>query len=174
MCAADCCAQPTAHLDLGGFEADPRHAEIIVRDVGVSGAKVTTPMTKETMEALQHEDVALDADAVPVYRSATMRGAYMAQDRPDLQVPVRELARGMQAPTERHWMALERFARYPKGRPRVVQRFAFQRRVRSALTLGLTATMLAAYAPVSQRQKLRPWLGPIVWGHTPEDRASLL
>ena len=55
-----------------------------------------------------------------------MRAGYLAQGRTDLQRAVRELAKGMKDPRERHWMQLKRLGRYPVGKPRVVQRIAYQ------------------------------------------------
>eukprot|EP00974_Lingulodinium_polyedra_P022563 2176989-Lingulodinium_polyedra.AAC.1 len=55
-----------------------------------------------------------------------MRMNYLAQDRTDLQRTVREIAKGMQAPTERHWPLLKRAARYLLHAPRCVIRFRYQ------------------------------------------------
>ena len=60
------------------------------------------------------------------YRSATMRLAYLAHDRPDLQFASKELARAMQTPTEWDQSQLKRVVRYLAGAPRLVQRFESQ------------------------------------------------
>jgi len=108
------------------LEADPRHASLIVQAMGVTGAKVTTPMVKEPADQALVEDVKLSSDWVPLYRSTTMRAAYLSQDRPDLQNAVRALAKGMSEPTERHLTALKRLARFLRHRPRLVQLFRWQ------------------------------------------------
>eukprot|EP00959_Pyramimonas_sp_CCMP1952_P069788 1456748-Pyramimonas_sp.AAC.1 len=50
----------------------------------------------------------------------------MAQDRPDLGVVTRDLAKGMKMPTTRHVAMLKRAARYLRGHPRLVQHFRNQ------------------------------------------------
>ena len=50
----------------------------------------------------------------------------MALDQPDIQFAVKELCRSMSKPYESDWIALVRLARYLKGRPRLVQLFAWQ------------------------------------------------
>ncbi|CAJ1336689.1 unnamed protein product, partial [Effrenium voratum] len=56
------------------LEADPRHAELILREMGCEGAKVTTALVKERVDQVD--------DAEPL-------------DRPDLQVLAKELAKGL-------------------------------------------------------------------------------
>ena len=51
----------------------------------------------------------------------SMRIGYVALDRPDLQRVARELAKGLQIPTMRRWIA-----RYLRGNPRLVLTFAHQ------------------------------------------------
>ena len=115
------------------LEADPRHAELVIRAVGVTGMKVTTPMVKEAAENALEEDIPLAQELVPLYRSITMRAAYLSQDRPDLQTPVRVLAKGMSEPTERHMTALKRLARFLRLKPRLVQLFKWQDKVTSSM-----------------------------------------
>ena len=65
------------------LEADPRHVDLLLNEVGCEGAKVTTPLVKERVEeALDAED--LDEELRGLYRSASMRLAYLSQDWPDL------------------------------------------------------------------------------------------
>ena len=52
-----------------------------------------------------------------LYRSMVMRGAYLAQDRADIQFACKELARRMSAPTQDDWAALKRLVRYVLGLP---------------------------------------------------------
>ena len=55
-----------------------------------------------------------------------MRLAYLAQDRPDLQYPAKELARSMQEPTAWDKEQLKRACRYLLNSGRIVQRFVWQ------------------------------------------------
>ena len=59
--------------------------------------------------------------------------AYIAQDRPDLGVATREVAKGMQNPTLRHQAQLKRTVRYLRTYPRLVQLFQNQERVSSLI-----------------------------------------
>jgi len=107
-------------------EADSRHAELIVKKLGLSDASAAaTPNIKRTEEVAlkEAEEPALDAVRTKEYRSLTMRGAYLAQDRADIGETCKQLCRWMKAPTEAHWRHLKRFGRYLKGVPRVVTRY---------------------------------------------------
>ena len=86
--------------------------------VGCEGSKVTTPLIKERIEeALASEE--LDEETSAMYRSASMRLAYLSQDRPDLLVLGKELAKGLKRPTQAHLQMLKRGVRY--SHPRMTQ-----------------------------------------------------
>ena len=109
------------------WEADPRHADIIMQRTGVTNA-VTTPLVKEKIEEVEDDnEIELDSGPAEDYRSVAMRGAYLSQDRPDLQRAGRELAKGLQRPTTRHQTQLKRLARYLRNSPRIAQRFKYQK-----------------------------------------------
>ena len=108
------------------YECDPRHAQLVMKDYGITKGKVTTPIAKEPPEDKEKPDTKIPADEVSFYRSATMRLNYAGQDRPDLAYVCRELAKGMSEPTERHVTMLKRCARYLALKPRVVQLFKWQ------------------------------------------------
>ena len=111
------------------WESDPRHVDLILAEVPVTSCRVTTPLVKEKALEAEVDDVYLGAEEISRYQSLAMRLNYIAQDRTDLQRVVRELAKGMQKPTERHWGLLKRVARYLRFAPRVVQRIAYQDRI---------------------------------------------
>ena len=107
------------------LEADPRHVDLLLNEVGCEGAKVTTPLVKERAEeALNTED--LDEELCGLYRSASMRLAYLSQDRPDLLVLGKELAKGLKRPTVAHFQMLKRGVRYLRANPRLVHLFPNQ------------------------------------------------
>ena len=89
---------------------------------------MSTPLEKEKLGADEDDenDAELSPEDVKRYQSLVMRAGYLAQGRTDLQRAVRELAKGMKDPRERHWMQLKRLGRYLVGKPRVVQRIAYQ------------------------------------------------
>ena len=113
------------------YEADPRHAELIMHQLGLSRSSrsVSTPSEKSKL-GFDHSTVLNSADHTK-YRSATMRLCYPALDRLDLQFPSKELARWMQAPTVGNLEVLKRVARYLIGRGRLIQEFVRQVEERS-------------------------------------------
>ena len=60
------------------------------------------------------------------YRALAARANYLAQDRPDIQFAVKEIARRMATPCGRDWALLKRLARYLVGAPRGVTHFYWQ------------------------------------------------
>ena len=110
------------------WEGDPRHAEILIRELGVTGVRVKTPSTKDRQPE-GDDDEPLDPDQARAYRSLAMRASYLGSDRPDIQQACRELAKGMSSPTQAHWKALKRMGRFLKHRPRLVQHFRNQKSI---------------------------------------------
>ena len=107
------------------MEADPRHAELIIKEMGCEGAKVTTALVKERVDEVDEAEL-LEPTEASKYRSVSIRLAYLSQDRPDLQVLAKELAKGLKSPTKAHWMMLKRGARYLRNRPRLIRLFPNQ------------------------------------------------
>ncbi len=87
---------------------------------------LSAPGRKQTKEELDREDVPLEHAAASEYRARTARANFMAVDRPDVSYAVKELCRGMSAPTKRDSEALKRLARYLLVTPRVVLHFGWQ------------------------------------------------
>ena len=109
------------------LEADPRHAELIIAELGLETAKaVTTPGTKEADGAPGEEEPLDDAAEVTAFRGICARALYLSVDRPEIRFAVKELARRMAAPTRRDLRGLKRLGRYLRGNPRVVLRFPLQ------------------------------------------------
>ena len=83
------------------IEADPRHVEILVSQMGLNNVSkaVSAPGVRMT-----DEDDGKELDAVnrACYRSWTMRASYFIQDRCKLQFEVKELAKRMQQMTCKH------------------------------------------------------------------------
>ena len=110
------------------YEADQRHAEIIVQQLGMEKANpVSTPGIKPS------EEVRTDGDEEPLeprdatrYRAITARGLYIAQDRTDIQYAVKELSRWMSKPTLRDWRMLKRLGRYLVDKTREVMLYGYQ------------------------------------------------
>ena len=110
------------------YEADQRHADIIVSELGLKEAKpVSTPGCKEDVDRMLADlgPILGPADAT-MYRALAARLNYLALDRSDIQFATKEIARHMAAPTEGNWLLMKRIARYLLGKPRLVQLFCWQ------------------------------------------------
>jgi len=106
------------------WEADPRHAEALIRDMEVSDqASVVTPGVKQNRKEDEEEEETLGEDETALFRSGAAKANYLAMDRPDIAYAAKECCRHMSAPTKRDLESLRRLAKYLKGEPRRVYRF---------------------------------------------------
>ena len=118
------------------YEPDPRHAEIIIEQMGVEkSAAVVTPGIKTT-PLPEEEDLALKPDYATKFRRIIARANFLAQDRVDIQYAVKEAAKGMANPKQSDWDKLVRIAKYLLGHKRYVMKFAIQRGVYSLNCFG--------------------------------------
>ena len=128
------------------MEADPRHVEMIVRDMELQDAKTAkTPGAKDvrTRESSdeaegqgerQEDEKVMEGKEATRYRAIVARMNYIAPDRPDVQFAVKEAARSMATPKVGDWKRLTRIGRYLKGRPRAVIKFDWQEETAMAAT----------------------------------------
>ena len=112
------------------YEADQRHVEILVRELGLEGCKpVTTPGAREETgkaiikDTADSDDVLLDGHGATMFRALAARANYLSQDRPDIQFAVKEVARRMSAPRAVDQQLLKRLGRYLAGSPRAQYKF---------------------------------------------------
>ncbi len=110
------------------YEADPRHAEIIVRGVAGAERALSAPGTSSKDFEAPGEDDDLPARTASLFRSFAARANYLAMDRPDLSQATKELCRRMSAPKAADLRALSRVARYLAGAGRVVYEYPWQSR----------------------------------------------
>ena len=95
------------------FEADPRHAEIIIEQLKLKDAKIVcTPGAKDEGTTTQDVDEELDEPQASQYRAITARCNYISPDRLDIAYTVKELARRMSRPPRGDWQRLKRRGRY--------------------------------------------------------------
>ncbi len=102
------------------YEPDQCHAELIIRDLGMDGAKpVSTPVTAETKDELEDRDKAplMSPTDATTYRALAARLNYLSLER-------HGQAHGN--PKECDWMALTRVSRYLAGAPQFMQKFEWQ------------------------------------------------
>ena len=110
------------------YEADPRHAEMIIRQLNLQTAKSVTTQKKKSSEVLASVGLPpVTAEQTTLYRSLVMRAQFLAQDRADLSEAVKSLTRKMKAPNESDMKDLKRVGRYLVGRPRVANVYHPQR-----------------------------------------------
>lgn len=83
------------------YEADPRHVEIVVEELGLKEAKpVNTPGTKEERTTQEDSEQLLEDDEASRCRALVARCNYFSPDRPDISYSVKGLARIMSSPTK--------------------------------------------------------------------------
>ena len=108
------------------YEADPRHQDIIVSELGLKGGKgIAMPGMKSMPKEDDFEDELIPTEATR-YRAITARVNFLAQDRADLLYSAKECSRSMAQPTREDWARLKRIGRYLIRRPRVVVKYAWQ------------------------------------------------
>ncbi len=108
------------------YEADPRQAEKLVAECGLTGANtVATPGLRVSKEDAQN-DKPLEPHLHTAFRGAAARANYLAADRIDCQFAAKEVCRWMASPTESAWTALKRLCRYLVGLPRMVYVYDYQ------------------------------------------------
>ena len=107
-----------------GYEVDPRHVEIINKQVSLDNAKpVTTLGIKEDDKTTTDAEDPLDEEQTTECRTLVARCNHLSFDRPDIAFAVKELTRNMSGPRKGAWVRLKRLGRYLLGRPRFQQWF---------------------------------------------------
>ena len=104
------------------IEADPRHCQLILSQLGLntpSSRGLGTPGVKTAGVMSPGKD--LPKEEVTPHRSVTMRAAFLAQDRWELKFASKEAARFMNKPNEHGAAAVKRIGRFLVEHPRVVQ-----------------------------------------------------
>ena len=111
------------------YEADQRHADLIVKAMGLEKARpVSTPGEDEPTWKLEDNEKPLSPTETTHYRMVAARANYLATDRTDIQYATKECCRGMAAPQVQHLSGLKRLARYLLGRPRMIWKYRWQAR----------------------------------------------
>lgn len=83
------------------YEADPRHVEIIIKQLQLSESKpVSSPGTKEEGRTSEDNETPFTDKEATNYRAIVARCNYLFPDRPDVAFAVKEFARAMSKPTK--------------------------------------------------------------------------
>ena len=109
------------------YEPDGRHVEILVRELNLTEAKgLSTPIEDEKSWEKEENEEKLSEKEHRGFRALASRANYLGQDRADIQYTVKEICRGMAAPTKWHMKLLRRLGRYLVSYPRIVTRYEWQ------------------------------------------------
>jgi hypothetical protein len=107
------------------YEPDIRHAELVVKELGLENSKaVTTPWCDQVNEPDAGDE--MDETYKKRYQSISARLNFLALDRMDIQFSSKECARKMSCPNVGDWGKLKRLGRYLKGCPRMILHYEFQ------------------------------------------------
>ena len=104
------------------LEADPRHAEVAAVALGLDQARakgVLVPFTRIGADERRCSPLLNERD-VRLFRSTTMRLAYLAGDRPEIIYGVKELARQSKEPRAVDLAGLKKVTRFLLNVPRLV------------------------------------------------------
>ena len=83
--------------DVIHYEADPQHAAILIKELGVQKSKPAVTPGKKMPTLSDEQNPYLNPPDSTKFRSLTARCNFIAQDRPDVQYVVKEIARGIPA-----------------------------------------------------------------------------
>ena len=121
------------------YEADQRHVEICLQEVGLEAHSktISTPTDRSAKDSRNRSAVVnseSDAErlkpcAATKYRGIAARKNYLGQDGSEIQFAVKELSRIMSKPTSVDWSALKILGRYLFGRDRMAIGFGYQEKV---------------------------------------------
>ena len=118
------------------YEPDRRHADLIIKELCLEGAKVAATPGSDVGLADRHSSEKMDSKNAKKYRGIAARLNYLAMDRVDLQHAAKTASKYMASPHEADWLVLKRVAKYLLGAPRCIQRFGFQTVSNHVVTYG--------------------------------------
>ena len=88
------------------FEADNRHAELLIEALGPGAASHSTPVVMQG-KASEDKSLLLAWEEVRLLRTHAARASYLGIDRPDIAFSAKELCRRMSCPTKADLDALQ-------------------------------------------------------------------
>ena len=106
------------------LEADPRHAELIIEQLGVG--ELRSAATPGIDEVDREDGAEITGSDATRFRGVAARCNYLAFDRPDIQFPTKEICMEMFKPTTGSLRRLQRLGHYLKGKPRLFCKYAMQ------------------------------------------------
>lgn len=107
-------------------KADPRHAEKIVKDMGLApGSKGDSPGTDVQEEGCGEKE--MNSSDAKRHRGLAARANYVGLGRPDSQFCTKEACRSTSIAREKDWVLLKRIAKYLIHAPEVVIEYKSER-----------------------------------------------
>ena len=105
------------------YEADPRHAEITMKEVGARDATPPSPPATGPDDDGDEGDVGeFVGEQAARFRSIAARVDHLVLDRPETQYACNGVSTSMGKPICKDWGTFRRFAKYFEGSPRLVHR----------------------------------------------------
>ena len=101
-------------------EADPRHVELILQEMGMQSCKESDVMGPPPNPT---DEILLTVTDITQFRSLAARCNFLASDRVDIQLACKEICRKMAAPTTSDWAILKKMTRYLEAHPRMIVEF---------------------------------------------------
>ena len=112
------------------YEADPRHAQILIKEVleGRNKKAVVTPAVRVESETDKTKEEGIrevkrqtktepeEEHEATRYRGLAARANFLAIDRPEIQFAVKETCRRMSSPCKRDWDKTHTYCPIPFGR----------------------------------------------------------
>ena len=111
------------------YEADQRHAELIIREMGLKedSNSVNSPGAPDSKE-MKEQDWEEEADGDnKLYRAIATWAIYLGQDRMDIQFAAKAISRFTRAPEKVDWARAKRLARYLVRQKRLITDYKFQK-----------------------------------------------
>jgi len=109
------------------YEADSKHAKVIIEEMGVQDDSKGLEMPIEREELTEgwteDDDEPMNDEDAKKFRGLAATANYLAQDRTDIQFAAKEICRSMSKPKEPDWKKLKRLARYLLEFPRFIYKF---------------------------------------------------
>lgn len=108
-------------VDVMSYEVGPRHAEVLVAELGLQNAKpLRSPIIKVEADTEGHK---LDGPSIAKCKSLVARANYLAAGWPDIQFACKGPSHAMASPGVDDYEKLTRLGRYLKGRPRLLHQY---------------------------------------------------
>ena len=138
------------HSDPGlTWDADPRHAELAVAELGLQASRPqTSPGGAKPSAPLDHEE--LEPDGQKAHHSVSARLAHLTSDRPDIAFACKECSRAVGKSTRADFTRLKRIGRYLLHTPPAVWEFPLQQE-ESIVLIDVLSDADAAGCPKTRR-----------------------